>query len=347
MDKKTLDKINALTRRKFKAEELYTFPVVLCHNDVDRDYERFSDDALDEMAELFVGKTGIFDHNPTADNQSARIYDTEVVTDPDKETAWGGAYRYLKGYAYMVRTDKNADLITEIDAGIKKEVSVSCSAQHRVCSVCGADLTAEPCGHQKGHEYDGATCCHVLDGITDAYEWSFVAVPAQVGAGVTKARSPRGQDSPNAADAAKVEYITKRNGGRTMADKTEFQAITTQADFDAAVQPLIDAAVKAKAAEFEGWISPEEHQKALEDLNADNTQKLMGAYRTKAALMAGLPAELADRLTGDTEEALQKDAEKLAGFTKSTATPHFTAGGGEMDEVEKCFYERNKNLYPN
>ena len=95
MDKNTLDKINALTRRKFKAEELYTFPVVLCHNDIDRDYERFSDEALDKMAELFVGTTGIFDHNPTADNQSARIYDTEVVTDPEKQTAWGGTYRYL------------------------------------------------------------------------------------------------------------------------------------------------------------------------------------------------------------------------------------------------------------
>ena len=131
-----------------------------------------------------------------------------------------------------------------------------------------------------------------------------------------------------------------------MADKTEFQAITTQADFDATVQPLIDAAVTAKAAEFEGWISPEDHQKALDDLTADNTQKLMGAYRTKAALMAGLPTELADRLTGDTEEALQKDAEKLAALTKSKGTPHFDAGGGAMDEVEKCFYERNKNLYP-
>ena len=40
MDKYTLDKINALTRRKFKAEELYTFPVVLCHNDIDRDVLR-------------------------------------------------------------------------------------------------------------------------------------------------------------------------------------------------------------------------------------------------------------------------------------------------------------------
>jgi hypothetical protein len=34
--------------------------------------------------------------------------------------------------------------------------------------------------------YGGKICHTVLDGITDAYEWSFVAVPAQRNAGVTK-----------------------------------------------------------------------------------------------------------------------------------------------------------------
>lgn len=324
LDKNTLDKINALTRREFKASELYTFPVTLCHNDIDRDFERFSDDALDEMAKLFVGTTIIENHDPDTRNQVARLYDTEVISEPETLTKDGRPYRYLKGYAYMVRTDSNADLITEIDAGIRKEVSVSCNAQSRVCSVCGKQVSYdESCGHNKGQEYDGQICCHILDGINDAYELSFVAVPAQVGAGVTK-------------------HFTEK-GGTTMA---EFQAITTQADFDAAAKPLIDAAVSEAVKQYEGYISPEEHQKALDALTADNTQKLMGAYRTKAALMAGLPPELADRLTGDTEEALLKDAEKLAGFTKSAATPHFTAGGGEMDEVEKCFYDRNKRLDP-
>ena len=323
MDKNTLDKINALTRRKFKAEELYTFPVVLCHNDIDRDYERFTDDALDKMAELFVGKAGIFDHNPTADNQSARIYDAEVITDPEKETAWGGVYKYLKGYAYMVRTDKNADLITEIDAGIKKEVSVSCSSARRTCSVCGADVNSG-CEHVRGKSYDGQTCHTLLDDITDAYEWSFVAVPAQPGAGVTA-----------------KNY--KEKGGTTMED---FKTITTKAAFDAAAQPLIDAAVTAKAAEFEGYISPADHQKALDDLAAEHKSSLLKAYKAKAALMAGLPEELADRLTGDTEEDITKDAEQLAALTKSKGTPHFDAEGGVMTDVEKYFYDRNKDLDP-
>ena len=34
---------------------------------------------------------------------------------------------YLKAKAYLLRTEKNAALIQEIEAGIKKEVSVGCS----------------------------------------------------------------------------------------------------------------------------------------------------------------------------------------------------------------------------
>ena len=323
MDKETLNKINALTRRSFKAEELYTFPVVLCHNDIDRDGERFSDDALGEMAGLFVGKTGIFDHNPTADNQSARIYDTEVVTDAGRQTAWGGVYRYLKGYAYMVRTDANADLIKEIDAGIKKEVSVSCSVSRRICSVCGQDLTKGGCTHKRGEIYNGQPCHTVLDGITDAYEWSFVAVPAQVGAGVIKS------------------YQEK--GGIKMHE--EFTPITTQAEFDAAAAPLIEAAAAAKAAEFEGWISPEAHQQALDALRDEQKSEMRKCYCEKAALMAGLPEELAGRLTGDTEEEIRKDAEKLAGFAaKGAGTPHFQPEHPEKDTKQEALLDMLRNL---
>jgi hypothetical protein len=86
----------------------------------------------------------------------------------------------------MVRTSSNADLIKEIDGGIKKEVSVSCSANVHRCSICGKDRYKEGCNHTAGKYYGGQLCYTILDDITDAYEWSFVAVPAQVNAGVTK-----------------------------------------------------------------------------------------------------------------------------------------------------------------
>ncbi len=186
MSETEMAKINKFTRRELKEDEVYTFSVVLCDNEIDRDCEKFSVDALKKLAELYVGKTGIWSHDPKGENQTARIYDTEVVSDPSRKTADGEVYTYLKASAYMVRTSSNADLIREIDGGIKKEVSVGCSVSKEICSVCGRDRNAGECAHRKGRVYNGRKCFHILSGPTDAYEWSFVAVPAQKGAGVTK-----------------------------------------------------------------------------------------------------------------------------------------------------------------
>jgi hypothetical protein len=179
-----LEAINRLTRRTLTAEEVYTFAVRLCDNDIDRDGERFADETLDQLAELFVGAPGVFDHQWSARGQSARIYKAQVVDEPAVQTADGRPYRWLKGWAYMIRTEDNAALMAEIDGGIKREVSVGCAVEATLCSVCGQPLGS--CEHQPGEEYDGQRCHGVLTGATDAYEWSFVAVPAQRKAGVVK-----------------------------------------------------------------------------------------------------------------------------------------------------------------
>lgn len=181
-----LDKINRYSRRALKAEEVYCFPVVLCDNDIDRDGEKFTVSALKKLAELFIGKTGIFNHDPRGENQTARIYETEVITDPDRKTADGEPYTCLRANAYMVRTSSNEDLIREIDGGIKKEVSVGCAISRETCSVCHKNRRQGDCAHKNGRTYNGRLCYTLLDEPTDAYEWSFVAVPAQKAAGVTK-----------------------------------------------------------------------------------------------------------------------------------------------------------------
>lgn len=186
-----LELINKLARRPLTADETYVFSVVLCDNEVDRDNERFDTAALYSLAKLFVGKTGIFDHSMQGRDQCARIFDCAVVSDSAIKTSTGETYHYLKASAYMPRTESNRDLLLEIDAGIKKEVSVGCATAGRTCSVCGADLRRFPCGHIKGkmYKHGGKTekCYTILSQPTDAYEWSFVAVPAQPRAGVTKA----------------------------------------------------------------------------------------------------------------------------------------------------------------
>ena len=181
-----MDLINSFTKTQLSPDDIYTFSVLLCDNDVDRDFERFSESAISELSELFVGKTGIFDHNWSADNQFARIYRTEVVTEQNRKNALGQSYVYLKAFVYMLRNDDNARIISDIEGGIKKETSVGCLVSQRICSICGEEIGTSACSHFQGHEYDGRLCFAELSGAVDAYEWSFVAVPAQVNSGVIK-----------------------------------------------------------------------------------------------------------------------------------------------------------------
>ncbi len=319
MDKNDLKKINELTRREFGEEELYTFPVTLCDNEIDRDGEAFSNAALEQMKKLFVGKTGIFDHDPKGNNQTARIYDTEVITENEKLTSYGEPYKFLRGKAYTVRTDENKSLIAEIDAGIKKEVSVSCSAAKRICSVCGASAESG-CEHIKGRVYDGKSCYHILDDITDAYEWSFVAVPAQINAGVTKKYEPEKEEN---------------------ALEKDFKPIETQEALD----EIVTGAVAEAEKKYEGFISPEDHAKAIEAAQAAQKSAELRYMKLKAAIETGLPAELADKISGDDEEAIRKDAEQFAALTVKSHLPrHFTPENGQLSGVEKAFYEKNPEL---
>ena len=134
-----LEAINRFAKTPLTAEQVYTFTLRLCDNEVDRDFERFDAAALERLGELFVGKSGVFDHQWSARGQTARIYRTEVAREPSMTTAAGDEYRWLKGWAYLLRTEKNAYLIAEIEGGIKKEVSVGCSVGRGVCSICGAE----------------------------------------------------------------------------------------------------------------------------------------------------------------------------------------------------------------
>ena len=184
-----LAKIQQFSRRELLPEEIYVFNVDLCNNDVDRDYEKFSVETLGQMAELFVGKTGIFDHSMKSADQTARIFDAFVEKVNGKKTADGEDFYSLKAKAYMLNNEQNRSLIDSIEAGIKKEVSVSCSVDKAYCSICHTDRKRAACEHRKGKMYGDRLCFNILTDATDAYEFSFVAVPAQREAGVTKSFS--------------------------------------------------------------------------------------------------------------------------------------------------------------
>lgn len=194
-----LEKINAFTLRPLTAEEVFAFKVVASSNEVDRDFESFTPKALEQMAALYVGKSMILDHLPTANGQVARVYDAEVLTDETKTTTLGETHTALVLYVFLPRIQKNEGLISEIECGIKKEVSVGVCVQKRICSVCGEEMRGCTCknGHRLGTAYDDALCVVRLDEAVDAYELSFVAVPSLREAGTTKASQQRENEPQN------------------------------------------------------------------------------------------------------------------------------------------------------
>lgn len=174
--------INKYSLRELSKDEVFCFSVILCDNDIDRDFECFDEDALKTLEKLFVGKTGILNHSMKSEDQSCRTYKTQLIRDNTRKTLIGEPYMYLKAWCYTVKSEKNESLIKDIESGIKKEVSISCASSRKVCSICGS----EKCNHISGRLYGGEYCHKTIKDITDAYEWSFVAVPAQRNAGVTK-----------------------------------------------------------------------------------------------------------------------------------------------------------------
>lgn len=194
-----LEAINALAKTRLNGEQVYVFSLRLCDDRIDRDGERFDTGALPGLAKLFLGKTGILDHRWSTENQVARIFETQVVKEKDAS--------YIRAWAYIRRGGKNDELIADIEAGIKKEVSVGCAMAQAVCSICGSEYGT--CGHVKGEHYDGQVCAVILKEPVDAYEFSFVAVPAQREAGVMKGMGAAVSLKELAAEhGAQAEYRT-------------------------------------------------------------------------------------------------------------------------------------------
>lgn len=190
-----LRKINRYTLSPLKAEDVFVFKTVIGDNETDdRNYEPFNAAAIHDLKRLYPGKTVIKDHRRTADNQVARVYDTEVVTE-ERTTKAGEPFVKIVAKNYMVRTARNADLIREIAGGIKKEVSTGVRPKRLICNICGSDNMKTYCPHWPGRDYDKqegkTTCLMTIDGVKEAYELSLVAVPAQPRAGTIKHYGPK------------------------------------------------------------------------------------------------------------------------------------------------------------
>lgn len=122
----------------------------------------------------------------------------------------------------------------------------------------------------------------------------------------------------------------------------DFQAITTQEELDNIIKDRLKRDREAQAKKYEGWISPEDHQKAVGEANkalndykaahagdektiADLTAKTQeyetAALKSRIAHEVGLSYEWIGRISGTDEKSIRADAESLKTLLGSQATP--------------------------
>ena len=147
---------------------------------------------------------------------------------------------------------------------------------------------------------------------------------------------------------------------------SEFKVIETQEALDAIIKDRLDRQKKAVTDEikkqYEGWISPEDakkstdqiaalngklsdSEKTIADLTAKNSAYEISSVKMRRAHETGLPYELAERLSGTTEEDIRKDAETLAQFTsQAPATPSFSSEPPVGDSTNAAFIALAQSL---
>lgn len=184
-----LELINRSTITPLNADDVFTFKVILCDNEVDRVGDVLSDEALSSIAEKSKSLVGVKDHVWDSENSFARLYDAEVVTDGTVNEINGLPHKYVLGKAYTLRKFEN--FVDKVNSGILKECSISFNSIGDTCSICGGSTSKRAddravCdgGHTALESYDGKMCCNLIHNVTDTFEWSFVAVPCQRSAGV-------------------------------------------------------------------------------------------------------------------------------------------------------------------
>lgn len=122
----------------------------------------------------------------------------------------------------------------------------------------------------------------------------------------------------------------------------EFKPIETQEELDKIITNRLKRERESAEKRFEGWISPEDHQKGIAEANkafddykkihendeqmiADLTAKTK-AYETasiksRVAHEVGLSYEWIDRIQGEDEDSIRADAESIKKLVGTGATP--------------------------
>lgn len=124
--------------------------------------------------------------------------------------------------------------------------------------------------------------------------------------------------------------------------KEGFKPIETQEELDNIIKERLKRERETTQKRFEGWISPEDHQKALDasnkafddfkkahesdeqtiaDLTAKNKAYETASLKSRIAHEVGLSYEWISRIGGEDEASIRKDAESLKKLVGAGAQP--------------------------
>ena len=110
------------------------------------------------------------------------------------------------------------------------------------------------------------------------------------------------------------------------------------------------ATLEQQLKDLQNTLSTKEAEFSSYESNLGELQKKVETYKlkdlkTNIANQAGIPLDLAGRLSGETEEEIKADAEKLAGFVnKKQPLPLKPTEPAKVDEKEQAYSKILENL---
>ena len=137
----------------------------------------------------------------------------------------------------------------------------------------------------------------------------------------------------------------------------EFKPIESQEELDNIIKDRLKRERESTQKKYEGWISPDDHQKALDeankafddfkkahegdeqtiaDLTAKNKAYETASLKSRVAHEVGLSYEWIGRISGDDEESIRKDAESLKKLVGNGAQPIPTKNTESGENVDSA-----------
>lgn len=139
-----------------------------------------------------------------------------------------------------------------------------------------------------------------------------------------------------------------------------FKPIETQEELDAIIEKRLKREREVTTKRFDGWISPEDHQKAIDsankalddykeahkgdeqtiaDLTAKNKAYETASLKSRIAHEVGLSYDWISRISGEDEESIRSDAESLKKLVGTGAPlPTKNPESGESLDPSKTAY---------